>query len=108
MALAAGGVAARNRTTGPLIHRHALRAPPDRLGGDGEEHGTARLRPLGWNGRRRRIRLDAGGHEGRNGRSMTITLLHAVLAIVLAANAVVAFAAISKIEEPGSTSAHRE
>jgi len=53
-------------------------------------------------------RLDAGGHEGRNGRSMTITLLHAVLAIVLAATAVVALAAISKIEEPGSTSAHRE
>ena len=35
--------------------------------------------------------------------SMTITLLYAVLAIVLAANAVVAIAAISKIEEPGST-----
>ena len=35
--------------------------------------------------------------------SMTITLLHAVLAIVLAANAVVAFAAIAKIDEPGST-----
>ena len=34
---------------------------------------------------------------------MTITLLYAVLAIVLAANAVVAIAAISKIEEPGST-----
>ena len=48
-------------------------------------------------------RLDAGGHEGRNGRSMAITLLHAVLAIVLAANAVVAFAAIAKIEP-----AHRE
>ena len=44
--------------------------------------------------------------------SMTITLLYAVLAIVLAANAVVAIAAISKIEEPGSTrtsaQAHRE
>jgi hypothetical protein len=39
---------------------------------------------------------------------MTVTLLYAVLAIVLAANAVVAFAAIAKIEEPGSTSAHRE
>jgi len=32
-----------------------------------------------------------------------MTVVYAVLAFVLAANAVVAIAAISKIEEPGST-----
>ena len=43
-------------------------------------------------------RLDAGGHESAMARLMMIVL--ALLAFVLAANAVVAFAAISKLGEP--------
>jgi hypothetical protein len=44
--------------------------------------------------------LDAGGHESAMAALMVTHLVYAVLAIVVAANAVVAVAAISKIEEP--------
>ena len=50
---------------------------------------------------RREDRLDAGGPRKRNGGGpLMMIVIHALLAFVLAANAVVAFAAISKVEEP--------
>ena len=44
--------------------------------------------------------VDAGGHESARPLMMIITWVYTVLAIVLAANAVVAVLAIAKLEEP--------
>ena len=46
------------------------------------------------------VGLAAGSHESAVAAMMTITWVYALLALVLAANAVVAFEAIFKLEEP--------